>query len=971
MEKLTEQEIARLLQQGSWVRTLARTLAMDEDKAHDLEQRAWEITLNQPSGKITDAQKWFSGVLRNLGVMQWREDKSRARREDIVATREQSQGTNLSAESTPIEIQESIETARLLTASLSELAEPYRTVLYLRFYEELKVREVAGRLNIPESTAQYRISTGLQMLRTRMHDQVGTHWHASCLALAGPISSSIKTTFLSTTFMATSTKIALSALLLTLASFWVLQPDTEPREVSPLAWSDADLASSPERNEGDGPMPASASALITPEVLREGMDSENGNALIASANRIVVQAVDAYDLTPLTNAEVFLMSEEEVASAAVLHEDWRIWDWERRFDEATEATATSENGSVSLPHTASSLFLGARTADRFGFLELKGQEHPPTEPVVILLERPLHQDALVVDEHGVPVEGAIVGYARHMPDFSGPAEALARTNAEGRAQLRHLQPSYLVNSLIPNSNTIALLTPSREPQFVEIATEDFGKEVIEFRMPPTTGVSLTCRWTDGESLADGTEVFLQAVGHKPDRHPSIAHGALSAVLNEGVAEFDAVEVGLELEVKIHSPLGEGFLTNRVWASNARDEISRLSVEFSLPSEIRKWRLLQVDGTPLATTPVQASSRKYDHELDSYGKTHSYISWKPSTDANGTLAIDMTEPVEKGAGNMPLVLAGSSGAVGEQWIKFVHLDLSSPWEPGNISSLPIGEQLLVGGVVLNANGTPVANYPISLQVVEAGIIPTDYEYSLPSIGNAYVLTNDLGEFRFRGGPEMVDKTLHLQYRSESARIGKWKRATGDLGVPLGTEGFEIRIPTSYKIQGRVLVDNPAWYMELEAQGRYPTLSPGHNRYGERGFLDHRNGSFAIQAEDLQDLFVELNQYQPHVYLGIMELPPIDSSLGNGVIRIPDWDLRGRLFRHVIAFQLPAGTDSKWVSIIHNDETTKAHIQRGESLTYFSTQASMPLRFEADGFRTAEVTVSGDTDVTLEAEANSSQ
>ena len=48
--------------------------------------------------------------------------------------------------------------------SLNQLSLDYRTVLYLRFYQDLKYAEIALALEIPLNTVKTRISRGLKQL---------------------------------------------------------------------------------------------------------------------------------------------------------------------------------------------------------------------------------------------------------------------------------------------------------------------------------------------------------------------------------------------------------------------------------------------------------------------------------------------------------------------------------------------------------------------------------------------------------------------------------------------------------------------------------------------------------------------------------------------------------------------------------------------------------------------------------------
>lgn len=60
---------------------------------------------------------------------------------------------------------ENQEQADLVRAALQRLPEHYRTVVVLRHYENLKFREIAEVLGIPEGTVKSRMAEGLQQLQ--------------------------------------------------------------------------------------------------------------------------------------------------------------------------------------------------------------------------------------------------------------------------------------------------------------------------------------------------------------------------------------------------------------------------------------------------------------------------------------------------------------------------------------------------------------------------------------------------------------------------------------------------------------------------------------------------------------------------------------------------------------------------------------------------------------------------------------
>jgi len=57
-----------------------------------------------------------------------------------------------------------------LTRFLNELPEKYRIVIILKFFEDLKIREIAEVLNEKENTIKTRLYKGLKMLRIEMND---------------------------------------------------------------------------------------------------------------------------------------------------------------------------------------------------------------------------------------------------------------------------------------------------------------------------------------------------------------------------------------------------------------------------------------------------------------------------------------------------------------------------------------------------------------------------------------------------------------------------------------------------------------------------------------------------------------------------------------------------------------------------------------------------------------------------------
>src|SRR6185503_5300852 len=101
---------------------------------------------------------------------------------------------------------------RELVSAVLELDEPYRSIVLLRYFEELPPREIAARTGIPLATVQSRLQRALARLRERLD---GEHqaWAALLLPWARGLDPFGPPTFLSA-IMQTKLTLAAAATLL-------------------------------------------------------------------------------------------------------------------------------------------------------------------------------------------------------------------------------------------------------------------------------------------------------------------------------------------------------------------------------------------------------------------------------------------------------------------------------------------------------------------------------------------------------------------------------------------------------------------------------------------------------------------------------------------------------------------------------------------------------------------------------------
>ncbi|MEM9381732.1 MAG: sigma-70 family RNA polymerase sigma factor [Planctomycetota bacterium] len=163
-----------------FLRALARRVAVDGDAAEDLVQDTFVAALVRGPREHEGLLPWLSTVVRRIGSNRRRTDARRRDREERRA------GSAVEVDASVAAAE--IEVARRLLAHVEALAEPYRTAVFLRYYEGLPPREIAARTGAPAATVRTRLARALAQLRERLDadDPRGREaWLSSALALGG------------------------------------------------------------------------------------------------------------------------------------------------------------------------------------------------------------------------------------------------------------------------------------------------------------------------------------------------------------------------------------------------------------------------------------------------------------------------------------------------------------------------------------------------------------------------------------------------------------------------------------------------------------------------------------------------------------------------------------------------------------------------------------------------------------------
>ena len=173
----------QLLQHDGWLRALSRCLVSDDDVADDCVQQTWLAVVEHPPDEIQASASWLSRVLGNAVYRSHRTRGRRRSRERVVARHE-------SVEASPLAELERSEVRRRVATEVGALREPHRTVILLRYYEEVAPAEIATRLNLLVETVYTQLRRGIAELRRRSVDTLSVTPVLNTLHLGGAALSS-------------------------------------------------------------------------------------------------------------------------------------------------------------------------------------------------------------------------------------------------------------------------------------------------------------------------------------------------------------------------------------------------------------------------------------------------------------------------------------------------------------------------------------------------------------------------------------------------------------------------------------------------------------------------------------------------------------------------------------------------------------------------------------------------------------
>jgi RNA polymerase sigma-70 factor (ECF subfamily) len=401
-----------LLAHAEWVRRLAAALVRADD-ADDVAQQALAQALVAPPPS-RNLRAWFAAIVRNVARRRRRDEATRARYEAFAPEAIESGDPALAVARAELH-------RRVVDAVLA-LAEPYRSTLVLRFFDEKPAEEIARAQALPLETVRTRVKRGLAQLRAQLDEggrEGGTTLRRS-LALLLVVPSARAASVTGALGMGATSKGLLAAVgaLVVAAVAWRWM---EPNESATM--------------HRDAAVPMSAAAAVpvaeTLPLAERKIEASNaatgGGATEPSEFSIEGRVVDEHG-DAIAGARVLLVSGTWSSGA-------RLAEMGASFLEDGEEVEPRHERTTQSAHDGTFRLDGIDPYRRFsvvavdelvGIGAIEAPTHATAEPVVVTLEPLVVVNGRVADFYGRPVPHTLAGFdygsdALHLQGFRSVA----------------------------------------------------------------------------------------------------------------------------------------------------------------------------------------------------------------------------------------------------------------------------------------------------------------------------------------------------------------------------------------------------------------------------------------------------------------------------------------------------------------------------------------------------------------------
>ena len=264
------------------LRRVARGILGDEAAAEDVVQGAWLEALKRPQQSVGFG--WIRKLVKSRSI-----DQLRSRRSEQLRNAASPQGQ---PSRTHDDVGPKLEAQRQVIQAVDSLKEPYRSTIYLRYFEDLGPKAIAKRQGVPEETVKTRLTRAHRSLREslgrEMQDERG-NWSPALIAFSGIQLPAPGAAIAATSGLFLMKKIILALLVLGLIA------------LTPLLFHKKDL-------ENTGLQQESAKVLETESapIQASGVDKERGRLPIdePAVQEVAtsIEVLQAFPLKPIAEA---------------------------------------------------------------------------------------------------------------------------------------------------------------------------------------------------------------------------------------------------------------------------------------------------------------------------------------------------------------------------------------------------------------------------------------------------------------------------------------------------------------------------------------------------------------------------------------------------------------------------------------------------------------------------------------------
>ena len=461
-----------LLAHAGWVRALARRLLRDEASVDDVVQETWLAAMEKGPRNPQALPGWLATVVRNFALKARRGERRRLRREEIGARPEGLPATG--------DVVERGEALGAVVQAVLELPDPCRSVLLHHYFDELKPREIAREMGLPETRVRTLLRTGRDLLRERLDRRFGD-WRQPCLAVLSlpQVAAAAGTAF------AWKAAAALAGTAAVAATAFLLLPGPWRGPAAP------DIPAAGERVPTAFPASPDPAALaaappepvvlpLPPARRREAGSSSAGGEVLP----LEILAVDSRSGEPVPDLGLVLAAGE------------------RRLEEATDPAGRLR---WELPRQASALRIGVARGEPWATLGATWDLELADDGRTLLVRLPVLPAASLsgrlLDATGRPVPGAVVaatareGWLR-LESLDPEQHPLTRTDLRGHFRLEGFLGHGFLHVLDPQGREyVALLElapgEARERDLrLPRLEEDLLVEVLDARGAPVEGATV-------------------------------------------------------------------------------------------------------------------------------------------------------------------------------------------------------------------------------------------------------------------------------------------------------------------------------------------------------------------------------------------------------------------------------------------------------------------------------------------------